>query len=279
MSEEVGHFFKAAEEIALKAGEYVAQKWHQPRNVNEKSSNVDLVTEVDVAVEKQIITHLSSLFPTHKFIGEESCNGHEEPQTDDPTWIIDPIDGTTNFVYSFPFIAICIGLAINKKVVAGIVYNPILKEKFTAIRGKGAFLNDVPIKIPTTTSLSQSVISTNVGYTRGQQGVDFTILNLQNILINKVVGVKITGSAACGLCDVAAGRSHAYYEWGIHSWDVAAASIIVEEAGGVCISPKDLSDGEQGELDLKSRSIVCGSKEVVGELNKVLAKHWSSSWK
>eukprot|EP01089_Gocevia_fonbrunei_P020784 TRINITY_DN781_c0_g1_i1.p1 TRINITY_DN781_c0_g1~~TRINITY_DN781_c0_g1_i1.p1 ORF type:complete len:162 (+),score=27.85 TRINITY_DN781_c0_g1_i1:95-580(+) len=99
MSEEVGHFFKAAEEIALKAGEYVAQKWHQPRNVNEKSSNVDLVTEVDVAVEKQIITHLSSLFPTHKFIGEESCNGHEEPQTDDPTWIIDPIDGTTNFVY------------------------------------------------------------------------------------------------------------------------------------------------------------------------------------
>lgn len=113
-----------------------------------KTSNTDLVTETDQAVEKLLIEGLSKAFPSHKFIGEESAAaGQKYTLTDAPTWIIDPIDGTTNFVHRIPLVAICLGLTINKEPVIGIVYNPITNEIFSAIKGRGAFKNGFPIHV------------------------------------------------------------------------------------------------------------------------------------
>lgn len=196
------------------------------------------------------------------------------PITDAPTWIIDPIDGTTNFVHSYPIIGICIGLAINRQTMVGIVYNPILNEKFTAIRGKGAFLNGQRIYVDKSTSLANAIISTNVGYDRSDKGVTFVLENLRTLLDNKVRGIRVNGSAASGICDVACGRISGYYEWGPHTWDLAAASLLVEEAGGTWISPNNSKGAENIDRDLTRRSIICGNSAIVKELDSLLNKDW-----
>ncbi|KAK6025898.1 inositol monophosphatase family protein, partial [Ostertagia ostertagi] len=131
--------------------------------VKTKASDVDLVTETDQAVEKLLIEGLSKAFPDHKFIGEEStANGATIEYTNAPTWIIDPIDGTTNFVHRIPLVAICVGLAINKELRAGIVYNPISRELFFAQVGCGAFKNGFPIHVSSTTALNRSLITASL---------------------------------------------------------------------------------------------------------------------
>ncbi|VDM58119.1 unnamed protein product, partial [Angiostrongylus costaricensis] len=126
--------------------------------VKTKESATDLVTETDQAVEKLLINGLSEAFPGHKFIGEESASVGPFTYTNDPTWIIDPIDGTTNFVHRIPIVAICVGLAINKELRAGIVYNPVTQELYFAQVGCGAFKNGFPIHVSTTTALNRSLI-------------------------------------------------------------------------------------------------------------------------
>ncbi|RCN33876.1 inositol monophosphatase family protein [Ancylostoma caninum] len=132
--------------------------------VKTKASDTDLVTETDQAVEKLLIEGLSAAFPDHKFIGEEStASGASIEWTDAPTWIIDPIDGTTNFVHRIPLVAICVGLAINKQLRAGIVYNPITRELYLAQVGCGAFKNGFPIHVSSTTELNRSLITASLG--------------------------------------------------------------------------------------------------------------------
>jgi fructose-1,6-bisphosphatase/inositol monophosphatase family enzyme len=266
--------------------------------IKEKSA-VDLVTAVDVAVERLLIERLSAAFPSHKFLGEETHGGYEQLGPE-PTWIIDPIDGTTNFVHGYPSIAICIGLAVRGRVELGLVYNPAMGEKFSAVRGRGAFLNGHRIRISTNAkNVSQAVINTNVGYGRGPAVVSFMLSNLQTLLQRNVRSIRMSGSAATSMCDVACGRCDAYFEWGVHSWDIAAGSVIVEEAGGCCISPNPsqshTQSGSQPQssdatspgnvnvtsvgLDLIARCILCGNSALVGEVYSLLNKDWSSSWK
>ncbi|KJH52389.1 inositol monophosphatase family protein [Dictyocaulus viviparus] len=146
-------FVNTALELVKEAGRLVRDAFDQPVCVvKTKESPTDLVTETDQAVEKHIINGLSEAFPDHKFIGEESmANGGSFTFTDDPTWIIDPIDGTTNFVHRIPLVAICVGLAINKELRAGIVYNPVTRELYFAQAGCGAFKNGLPIHVSDTT--------------------------------------------------------------------------------------------------------------------------------
>ncbi|KAL6077129.1 Inositol monophosphatase 2 [Balamuthia mandrillaris] len=278
--------FEVAMEAAEEAAAIVRGKFGAHESVQEKGGAVDLVTEVDVAVERLIVAKLSAAFPDHLFLGEESTAASqeegaakEEPKlTSQPTWVIDPIDGTTNFVHSYPFVAICIGLAIGRRAELGIVYNPILNEKFTAIRGQGAFLNNKPIHVSQETQLSRACIATNIGYSRSERGISFMLDNLQSLLKHHARGIRCCGSAASGICDVACGRSNAYYEWGVHSWDMCAASVIVEEAGGVVVTPSLLEKGGEGELfDLDARSILCGKKEVVMAIAPLLNKEWSEN--
>ncbi|KAM4729132.1 inositol monophosphatase 1-like [Anableps anableps] len=246
--------------VARKAGEVVREALTDDRKVMTKSSAVDLVTQTDQKVEQLIIQSVKEKFPEHRFIGEESvAAGEPSILTDDPTWIIDPIDGTTNFVHAFPFVAISIGFAINKRVEVGVVYSCLEDKMFTARQGKGAFCNGEPLKVSDQTDVHQSIIATEFGSNRNPEAVDKIFCSLRNILSLPVHGVRGAGTAAINMCLVASGCVEAYYEIGIHVWDVAAGSLVVLEAGGV------LMDVEGADVDLMSRRIVAANNRTIAE--------------
>uniref|UniRef100_A0A914H342 Inositol-1-monophosphatase n=1 Tax=Globodera rostochiensis TaxID=31243 RepID=A0A914H342_GLORO len=263
------------------------------------------------AVEKLLIAELSERFPDHKFIGEESAaEGKTYQLTDAPTWIIDPIDGTTNFVHRIPFIGICVGLAVNKKLCAGIVYNPITDELFSAVEGKGALKNGFPISVSSATALDQSVICQTLGQhnikEKGEKWLENACANLRSTILSgthgydseqallvsqigsdrspaqmnsfisnfrtlmgerNVHGHRSFGSAAINMMYLAQGSIDAYVEYGLHSWDMAAAVVIVKEAGGTVIDPTG------SEFDLMSRKVLSASTmKLAQQLSKEL-KH------
>uniref|UniRef100_A0A3B3D0H7 Inositol-1-monophosphatase n=1 Tax=Oryzias melastigma TaxID=30732 RepID=A0A3B3D0H7_ORYME len=221
--------------VARKAGEMVRGALKDDRTVMTKSSAVDLVTQTDQKVEQLIIQSVKEKFPTHRFIGEESVAAGESCNlTDDPTWIIDPIDGTTNFVHAFPFVAVSIGFSVNKQVEFGVVYSCLEDKMFTARRGRGAFCNGEPLQV--------------------SEQTDALVTHL-----TCVFRVRGAGTAAINMCLVASGCAEAYYEIGIHVWDVAAGSLIVSEAGGV------LLDVDGGDVDLMSRRIVAANNRTIAE--------------
>ncbi|CAD5208473.1 unnamed protein product [Bursaphelenchus xylophilus] len=264
-------YLQFALEVVKQAGHLVKTAFSTPEsNVETKASATDLVTETDKAVEELLIKSISEKYPDHQFIGEESvAAGKRSPWTDAPTWIIDPIDGTTNFVHRIPFIAICVGLTINKEIRGGIVYNPITDELFTALKGRGALKNGFPIHVSKTTEFNKAVICTSLGIhnivEKGQQWLETALDNHRKSVQNGVRGHRAFGSAAINMVYVAQGSVDAYVEYGIHSWDIAAAAIIVSEAGGVLIDPTGTS------FNLMSRKVLCGASEpLVQEISKIL---------
>ncbi|XP_071812764.1 inositol monophosphatase 1-like [Apostichopus japonicus] len=260
----IEEFIKTAEELAREAGVLVRDAYKKDKAVESKSCAVDLVTETDTKVEELLISRLRKKYPTHKFIGEESTvSGEPCLWTDDPTWIIDPVDGTMNFVHSFPFVGICIGLSIKKEIVGGVVYNPIYDEMFQAIKGKGAFCNNKPIKVSSQNDLKLSLFITEVGF-NSQEMLDVKVANYKSLLEAGIRGFRSLGSAALNMCHIARGSAELYYEYGIHCWDMAAASIIVTEAGGVVM------DTTGGPLDIMNRRCVAASS---GSLVKEFTKH------
>ncbi|KAL8129183.1 hypothetical protein V2J09_018338 [Rumex salicifolius] len=230
-------FLAAAVEAAKKAGDVIRKGFYQTKQVEHKGQ-VDLVTETDKACEELVFNHLKQLYSDHQFIGEETtaaCGATE--LTDAPTWIVDPLDGTTNFVHGFPFVCVSIGLTIGKVPTVGVVYNPIMNELFTGVRGKGAFLNGNPIKVSSKDELVNSLLITEVGTKRDKQTIDATT-NRINSLLYKVRSVRMGGSCAMNLCGIACGRLDLTYEIGYGGpWDVAAGIVIVEEAGGLIYDP------------------------------------------
>nr|XP_012139068.1 PREDICTED: inositol monophosphatase 2-like isoform X2 [Megachile rotundata] len=237
------------------------------KNVNQKLGDWDLVTEYDRKIEDVIIGNLKSKFPNHRFIGEEST-GKELPElTDDPTWIIDPIDGTTNFVHGFPHTCVVIGLAIKKEMVIGIVYNPVLEQLFTARRGRGAFLNDKPIKVSKVQELSKALVCMESGFIKVDELREKTLERLRRI-IQKAQGIRTLGVAALSLCYVAMGIVEAYYIEGpgISTWDIAAASLIISEAGGVVV---DRVTGEKIDI-MKPRAIGACNEKIAKEIVKLI---------
>lgn len=230
-------FLAVAVDAAKRAGEIIRKGFYQIKHVEHKGQ-VDLVTETDKECEVLIFNHLKQHFPNHKFIGEETtaaCGITE--LTDEPTWIVDPLDGTTNFVHGFPFVCVSIGLTIGKIPTVGVVYNPIIDELFSGIRGKGAFLNGIPIKVSSQAELVKSLLATEVGTKRDKFTVDATT-NRINSLLFKVRSLRMSGSCALNLCGIACGRLDLFYELGFGGpWDVAAGVLIVEEAGGRVFDP------------------------------------------
>ncbi|XP_029309081.1 inositol monophosphatase 1 [Cottoperca gobio] len=245
---------------ARSAGEVVQEALQEDRTVMTKSSSVDLVTQTDLKVEKLIIQSVKEKFPTHRFIGEESVAAGEAcVLTDSPTWIIDPIDGTTNFVHAFPFVAVSIGFAVNKQMEFGVVYSCLEDKMYTARRGKGAFCNGEPLQVSGQEDIQQAIIATEFGSNRDPEVVEKIFSSLRSILCIPVHGVRGAGTAAINMCLVASGCVEAYYEIGIHVWDVAAGSLMVSEAGGV------LMDVEGGAVDLMSRRIVAANSKAVAQ--------------
>jgi len=257
--------------VVEKAGRLVRDAFSQPASkVSTKSSNIDLVTETDQAAEKLIISELSAKFPEHAFIGEESAAaGLRYSLTDAPTWIIDPIDGTTNFVHRIPMIAICVGLAVNKKLVAGIVYNPITNELWTALDGHGAMKNGFPIHVSNVDALNAAVMCTTLGIhnivQKGESWLDVSLNNHKKSVKAGVHGHRSFGSAAINMVYVAQGSVDAYVEYGLHCWDIAAAAVIVKEAGGFIIDPTG------ADFNVMNRKVLCaGTEKLARELSGIL---------
>jgi len=263
------HYLEKAREVALEAGKGVKDAFYKPKHVEFKGE-VDLVTEVDRATEEFIIRKLHAEFPSHFFLGEESTALQKESHflsknlTPSPTWIIDPIDGTTNFVHQFPWVSISIALAISGKVVVGVVYNPILDEMFFASRGNGAYRNNEKIQVSSATELKKSMIGIGFPYNREPASLDFHLGRLRSVLVH-CREARRCGSAALDTCSVALGRLDAYYEVGIHSWDIAAGSLIVEEAGGISAS------STKGKIfDLEGEDILVGNPVIVPQIQDIL---------
>lgn len=247
-------------EITQQAGEMIREALKKDIAVMEKSSPVDLVTETDQRVEQLIICALREKHPTHSFIGEESvAAGAPSHLTDAPTWIIDPIDGTTNFVHRFPFVSVSIGFTVNKQVEFGIVYSCIEDKMYTARRGKGAFCNGLPIKVSGQKDITRSLVLTEMGLTKDPEHFKTMMDNIQNILAIPVHGVRAPGSAAVNMCLVACGAADAYYHQGIHCWDMAGGAALVTEAGGV------ITDITGGPFDLMSRRLIVASSHEVAQ--------------
>jgi myo-inositol-1(or 4)-monophosphatase len=226
----------------------------------------DFVSEVDELSEQEIINSLKKAYPDHAILAEESSPDNQH-DSDHPTWIIDPLDGTTNFLHGFPQFAISIALKQNNELQVGVIYDPMRQELFTAIRGSGARLNDRRLRINPNTKLDGSLIATGFPYYRYDY-LDRYMAILKEV-ITRTAGVRRPGSAALDLAYTAAGRFDGFWEFNLKAWDIAAGALMVREAGGLV---SDFND-QAGFLD--SGNIVCGAPRVHEELQKIISQHLS----
>ncbi|XP_051809836.1 inositol monophosphatase 1-like isoform X1 [Acanthochromis polyacanthus] len=256
----VSNLNHAVQSGSLVVPQVVLSAFQQHKEVKLKSSPADLVTETDQRVEKILISAIRNRYPQHRFIGEESVAAGERLElTDSPTWIIDPIDGTVNFVHRFPFVAISIAFTFNKQIQFGIVYSCVEDKLFYAQRGGGAFLNGEPLYVSGQQDISRCVVVTEIGAERDDVALSTTTSNICRLLKLPVHGVRALGTAAVDMCQVATGGADAYYHIGMHCWDIAASAIIVQEAGGVVM------DTDGSEFDMMSRRVIAASSATVAD--------------
>ena len=231
--------------------------------VTAKSQN-DFVTEVDKAAEDVIIATILEAYPGHGILAEESGRTHGAKDSDF-VWIIDPLDGTTNFIHGFPFYAVSIALAFRNQVQQAVVYDPNRNDLFYASRGKGAYLNDRRLRVSKRTRLSESLIGTGFPFRKGDN-VQRYMKMFEEVMV-QCAGVRRPGAAALDLCYLAAGFYDGFFESGLSPWDVAAGSLMVTEAGG-------LVGNFTGEPDfLYQREILAGSPRIYGQLVKILTPY------
>ena len=211
---------------ALAAGKVLLDRFHQPKQVSFKSPG-NIVTDVDRKIERQILSTLSEQFPATGLLGEESFGGKRDNGL---TWVVDPIDGTRNYASGIPFYSVVIGLALDGEPLCGVTYDPVRDEMFHAERGKGAFLNDQRITISEKTALSDSVFGTDLSY--NIDGAANSLGVVRHVWPNMQT-VRIMGSAALGICYVAAGRTDLFFHHQLEPWDQITGLLLVEEAGGL----------------------------------------------
>lgn len=221
---------------------------------------VDLVTEVDVECERVVVDLIRARFPRHRVLAEEGSVLGEDPRY---RWIIDPLDGTTNYSHAFPFFCVSIGLEVDGQVVLGVVYDPVRHELFEAERGRGARLNGRPIRASAATALGRSLLATGFPYNRARLS---SAMRQFEAMSRRALAVRRMGSAALDLCYVACGRFDAYWELSVSPWDVAAGSLLVLEAGGV------VTDATGAPLDLAGGSIIASARGIHASLVEALAQ-------
>ena len=251
-------------------------------SLSTKSSVADLVTETDIAVEKAIRSRISGTFPTHLFVGEE---GTSEPvsvaeRAGNFVWIIDPIDGTTNFVHSFPVVTVSIALAYQDESIMGVVYNPMTDELWFAWKGCGSVMkrsSGEMIKIRTSgcEELGSALVSTGFAVpllrrktvaVKEQESVRSIVEGNMRVLMTQSRDLRRIGSAACDICYVAMGRTDSYFEFGIREWDIAAGLVILHEAGG-----DSSTVGGVKPYSIRGRNLLVASSEKLRkQLNGVL---------
>eukprot|EP00811_Abedinium_folium_P005178 NODE_14769_length_1087_cov_8.384375.p1 GENE.NODE_14769_length_1087_cov_8.384375~~NODE_14769_length_1087_cov_8.384375.p1 ORF type:complete len:316 (-),score=86.29 NODE_14769_length_1087_cov_8.384375:138-1001(-) len=239
--------------------------------LEEKSNPVDLVTKYDREVEELVLGRLRAAFPDFAVVAEESANDAEF--TDAPTWVVDPIDGTTNFAHRQHECCVLIGLTIGRRPVLGVCFIPKLDEMYTAVRGRGAYMNGRRIHASPCTLLNKALVNTHFpSYDRAPQVSERLFQLLKDFLTHPVSGIRSGGSAGVDMIRVANGTLDAYFEIGIYIWDICAGVVIVEEAGGVCI------DTLGGGLDLMKRRVLATSTPQLAEqITGYMRKHQFSS--
>ena len=231
--------------------------------VSQKKAN-DFVTEVDHAAEQAIIETLMAAYPGHGIWAEESGREHGAKDSEF-VWIIDPLDGTTNFIHGLPIYCVSIALAVKGKVEQAVVYDPTRNDLFTATKGRGAFLNDRRLRVSKRTDLQQALVSTGFPYRMGDHFNQY--LQLMGEVMQRTAGLRRPGAAALDLAYVAAGYTDAFFEKGLQPWDVAAGSLLVTEAGG-------LVGNFTGEADfLEQGECLAGAPRIYGHMVGLTGKY------
>ncbi len=226
-SKESKEFLDVAREAAESAGSLIRKNWKRPKQIQYKSP-IDLVTTIDRLSEQRIVKILRKRFPNHAILAEEetAIGGNRSEYR----WIIDPLDGTTNFAHSYPQFAVSIALERAGEVILGLVCDPIHEETYRAVKGQGAYLNKSRIHVTRGSELDKALVATGFPYDRREKA-DFYLSFFKKFMMSSH-GVRRGGSAALDLCYVACGRVDGFWEFGLHAWDTAAGSLIVQEAGG-----------------------------------------------
>ena len=231
--------------------------------VSQKQLN-DFVTEVDVASEKAIIETLLTAYPDHGILAEESGREYGS-KTSEYVWIIDPLDGTTNFIHGFPVYCVSIALSVRGKIEQAVIYDPSRNDLFTATKGRGAFLNERRIRVSKRTRMGECLISTGFPFRPGDNFQNY--LALMGDVMQRCAGLRRPGAAALDLAYVAAGFTDAFFETGLSIWDVAAGSLLVTEAGG-------LVGNFTGEADfLEQRECLAGNPRIYGQMVTIIGKY------
>ena len=212
---------------AVKAGGVVLTKYFGKIKSIDYKGDIDIVTEADQESEQQIISIIQDAYPTHRIVAEETG---DSGITSPFKWIIDPLDGTTNYAHAYPCFCVSIAIEHEGKIIFGTIYDPLRKELFTAEKGNGSYLNGSPITVSTEEQLNTSLLCTGFPYDV-REDMDSNIHHFRNFLM-KAQAVRRDGSAALDLCYTATGRFDGFWEQKLHPWDVAAGSLILSEAGG-----------------------------------------------
>lgn len=232
--------------------------------VQKKEAN-DFVTNVDKEAEQEIIYHIRKAWPNDKIIGEESgMIAADEETSDATTWVIDPLDGTTNFIRGIPHFAVSIGGIKNGRLEHAVVYDPIRREEFTASRGRGASLNGKRIRVSSLPTFEGAVVGTGIPYRAGQQPFVSEYMKCAEHIARSGSGIRRCGSASLDLAYVAAGRLDAFWEYGLRPWDLAAGLLLIQEAGGL------VGDFVGGNSVMETGNVVCGNPKLFKELLKVV---------
>nr|VFK10886.1 MAG: myo-inositol-1(or 4)-monophosphatase [Candidatus Kentron sp. LPFa] len=229
-----------------------------------KKSFNEFVTQVDKQAEQTIVDTLSKAYPDHGILGEEG--GYRKGN--DYVWIIDPLDGTTNYIHGFPQFSISIALAHKGRLEQALVYDPLRDELFTATRGEGAKLNDRRIRVSKCDNIGDALLGTGFPYQRLEQ-ID-TYLSIFKIFLTTSVDIRRAGSAALDLASVAAGRLDGFWEFGLRSWDMAAGALLIQEAGGMVNDPSEMDN------HLESGNIIAGNPKIYSAMMRVIQSHEGS---
>ncbi|HHF3814304.1 TPA: inositol-1-monophosphatase [Haemophilus influenzae] len=246
---------------ARKAGNAIAKNYERRDAIESTQKGInDYVTNVDKAAEAEIIEIIRKSYPDHTIITEET--GAIEGKDSDVQWIIDPLDGTRNFMTGLPHFSVSIAVRVKNRTEVGVVYDPIRNELFTAVRGEGAKLNEVRLRVDSKREIQGSILAT--GFPFKQPKLMPAQFAMMNALIEDAADFRRTGSAALDLCYVASNRIDGYFEMGLKAWDCAAGDLIVREAGGL------VCDFDAGNGYLRSGNIIAAPSRVIKEmLNKI----------
>lgn len=246
--------------VVITTGEYIVeQRKAFSKDVVEIKALNQLVSYVDINAEKQLVEQLSKIVPEAGFITEENTS---DKGSETFNWIIDPLDGTTNFIHDVPVYSISVALAKGEEILVGVVYELGRKELFTAWKNGGAWLNGQPIKVSSESDLSKTLIATGFPYYDFQQMDAY--INVLKQLLRSTHGLRRMGSAAVDMAYVACGRFEGFFEYGLHAWDVAAGILLVKEAGGNVLDFNGESNFLFGE------TIISGNNPISADLLKLI---------